>query len=888
MTLRENMLIRFVIICLLCFLAMKGVAQKVISGKVIDITGRPIENVSISYKTVKGTAILGYAKSNDRGEFKLSIKSTDLDSLRLDFNHLAYVRKSDVVANKTASYTYTLEEGVRQLKEVHISEVPVFKRNDTIHYNVSAFASKQDRFIGDIIKKLPGIEMNGDQIFYQGKPIQKYMVNNLDLMEGRYNMINNNLPADVVKKVQVIENNQPIKILDSLVFSDRTSLNLELKKFTSTGTGEAAIGVKPALWKVNLTPMTFGKTFQMLNSFQINNVGDDVAKQLRPFYTGGNYFGNNATINDGPSYISLRNMSSPGFDEKKWLDNRILMFSTNVLQKLDNGLELKGNVSYYDDTQHRKGFTSTQYFTSDQVILNSELVDNRYRLNVLDLGVLVEKNEKQIYLRNNLKYHKKWNSDFGNLLFNEQDPVAQQRMYTDEAFLNSLSMARFMGKQLVNIRSTVEYHSTPQRLTVQPGQFEDILNGGYPYEQLAQQVLYRSMRWDNGLSFIRKVENWRISPIIGLNYDRNALESSVKMQKDGVEQQFGQDYVNDMLNSQLELSMRMDLNWENKKWKFSLRLPYSMHYFNVEQQGVKTMENTLKSTYKPATYLTYLMNSKSEISMNVVAGRQFGGLNNFYNGYIIEHYRSMQRYNARLLLSESVNASLNYNYKNTVKASFANLGYSYLRGSRDYVFQAELDAQGRSTTSVANRWGRNFSHSLSGGVSRFFSDIKTVIKLNGNTRWSQSDYLLNNVMSKQNVYNTAGKLEIVNNLSSALSADYKTDIGVTQSKLAGGLTNSVFYNNHYFNLNLYYKDRHTLMFNYSYYRNNIKKQRDQYFLDATYRYRLKKWRTDIELSAQNLLNNNEYIQQFSSDYQLVQTYYELRPRQFLVSSKFRF
>jgi len=867
---------------------LEGVAQKVITGKIIDLAGKPIDNVSVSYKTVKGTAILGYAKSNEKGEFKLSIKSADLDSLQLDFNHLAYARKSVVVVNETASYTYTLEEGVRHLKEVKISEVPVFKRNDTINYNVSSFTSKQDRVIGDIIQKLPGIEMNGDQILYQGKPIQKYMVNNLDLMEGRYSMINKNLPADAVKKVQVVENNQPIKILDSLVFSDRTSLNLELKKFTSTGTGEAAVGARPALWKANLTPMTFGKTFQMLNSLQANNVGDDVAKQLRPFYTGGNYFGNNAAVKDGPSYISLRNVSSPGFDEKKWLDNKIFMFSTNVLQKLKNGLELKGNVSYYDDTQQRKGFTSTQYFTSDQVILNSELVDNRYRLNVLDLGVLVEKNEKQIYLRNSLKYHKRWNSDLGNLLFNEQEPIAQQRMYTDEAFLNSLSMARFIGKQLVNIRSTVEYHSTPQRLTVQPGQFEDILTGGDPYEQLAQQVLYRNLRWNNGLSFIRKVKNWRVSPSVGLNYDRNALESSVKIQQDGLEQQLGQDYVNDMLNSQLELNMRMDLNWEKQKWKFGLRLPYSLHYFNVEQQGVKTMENTMKSTYNPTTYLTYLMNSKSEMSMNASAGRQFGGLNNFYNGYIIGQYRSMQRYNARVLLSESVNASLNYNYKNTVKANFANLGYSYSQGNRDYVFQTELDAQGRSTTSIADRWSRNFSHSISGGVSRFFSDIKTVIKLNGNTRWSQSDYLLNDVMSKQNVYNTAGKLEISNNLSSVLSADYKTDLGVTKSNLAGGRSNRVLYNNHYFNLSLYYKDRHTLMFNNSYYHNNIKEQGDQYFLDATYRYRLKKWKTDIELSAQNLLDNSRYIQQFSSDYQLVQTYYELRPRQFLISTTFKF
>src|SRR5690606_28278686 len=188
--------------------------------------------------------------------------------------------------------------------EIKVGNMPIYKRKDTINYDVNAFTSKQDRVIADIIKKLPGIEMRGDQILYQGKPIQKYMVNNLDLMEGRYGMINNNLPADAVKNVQVVENDQPIKILDSLVFSDRASLNLELKKFTSTGSGKVGVGLAPLLWDVNVTPMTFGKTFQMLNSFQSNNTGHDVAKDLRPFYTGGGYFRTRATVQNGPSYLS--------------------------------------------------------------------------------------------------------------------------------------------------------------------------------------------------------------------------------------------------------------------------------------------------------------------------------------------------------------------------------------------------------------------------------------------------------------------------------------------------------------------------------------------------------------------------------------------------------
>src|SRR5690606_38904038 len=133
-------------------------------------------------------------------------------------------------------------------------------------------------------------------------------------------------------------------------------------------------------------------------------------------------------------------------------------------------------------------------------ILTSEAIDNRFRINVLDAGVLVEKNEKQVYLRNSLKYHKRWNSDVGHLLFNETEQIVQNRKYEDQAFLNAFSMARFIGKQLVNVKSTVEWHQTPQRLAVVPGQLVDILNQGDPYEQMTQSVHYSGLRADNGLS----------------------------------------------------------------------------------------------------------------------------------------------------------------------------------------------------------------------------------------------------------------------------------------------------------------------------------------------------------------------------------------------------
>lgn len=852
--------------------------QSVISGKVTDEAEKPVGQVSVSYTRLNQKTISGFTRTGEDGSFKLTVRVADADSVTLVFNHMSYARKTVNVPVKTADYTFTLEVEAREFEAVKIMQKPVTVHNDTISYNVKAFTSQQDRVIGDIIQKLPGVEVIGGMIHYQGKPIQKYTVNNLDLMEGRYGIINNNLPADAVKNVQIVENNQPIKILDSLVFSDRASLNLELKKFTSTGTGRVGTGASPALWLANLTPMTFGKSFQMLNSFQTNNIGLDVAGSLRPFYTGGSFFGAGPSLSAAPSYISVRNVSSPGFDQRRWLNNKIFLASSNFLKKLNSGLEIKGNASYYDDTQKRKGVTSTQYFTSEQVIHNTEVIDNSYRINALDAGLLLVKNEKSVFFRNTLRFNKRWNQDIGHLVFNTSTPIHQRRNYTDMTLMNHLSAARFIGKQLVNINSTLEYHHTPQRLWVSPGQFEALLNNGQPADEMQQHVLFKSLKWENSTSFTRRIKNWRMTPQIGLNYHNNRLDSYIEVDQNPLK---GELYTNETRSSVVESYVNLSLGWENKSWKFSGQAPVSLNFY-------KTGNNEVRTTVKPGGTLTYIPDSKSELSLNISGGNSFGGLNNFYNGYIISQYRNIQRYEARLLETRNRNASLSYRFKNPLKASFSNISYTYGRSVRDYIFNTLLDSLGRNTTQINDRNSGSTSHRVTGSTSSFISGIKTVVKLNASTGWTATDYLLNNITGKLHNFSYNTGLEVINTYFSKFSADYKITLSQSANRMAGGRTTQLTFNNHFLNLNWYPVANHSLSLNNSYYRNNIAGQQNQYFADATYRFTFKKWKTDLELTAFNLLNNHRYVQQFSTTYELIQSHFDLRPRQFFISTSFRF
>ena len=658
------------------------------------------------------------------------------------------------------------------------------------------------------------------------------MVNNLDLMEGRYAMINQSLPSEAVKSVQVIENDQPIKMLDSVAPSDKVSLNLELKKFVTTGMAKIGTGYSPLLWDSNVTPMTFEKDFQMLNSFQTNNIGIDAKSALDALYNNSSYFNQSGTTTSpGPEYVYLQQPASPAFDPKRWLDNSVFLVSSNGLKRLKGGLQVRGNVSYFNDLQKRSGATVTQFFADGQTIINSEKISNHSRSNAMEARLTVEANEKSKYLKNSMVYHRHWNSDHGNILFNKTEDVLQRRNITDEAFLNSLTLGRFIGKQLFDISSVLEFNKTPQVLSVFPGQFNGILNQGDPYDELKQNIIYNNFRWNNSMGFSKRIKYWFITNHIGLDLKNSGFESSIDLASDGTISKGSRDYANEVKSSQLTLSAGTKLNWSRNKWKFTAGIPFGLNYYNAEQHGEQIVKNIVRSTFNPSMGITYKHNMNNELSLTAGGGNHIGGLENFYNGYIVQMYRRVQRNEARLLNSTTFKTKVSYTINNTLRANFANLSYEYSLGNRDHVLSSTIDSSGRTSVSISDLGSQNHNHRLRGGISKFFPLVKTVIKVNSSIGRNGSDYLVNNAMERQRVSIYSGSIEVINNSSDIISGNYTMSWNKNINSYSSILTNTIVQNNHFLNLTVHPLDLHTLKINSSIYTNNLPGQRNQFFMD---------------------------------------------------------
>ena len=696
---------------------------------------------------------------------------------------------------------------------------------------------------------------------------------------------------EAVGKVQIIENDQPIKILDSLIFSDRASLNIQLKKFTTTGTGKIGVGFTPFLRDINVTPMTFNKRFQSLNTFQSNNIGNDVSQQLNTLDVG-NMFDyqdfSNLSANPNISFLNLQEVASPNFNEKKWLDNNINMLSSNFLQKLNNNLEMKGSVSYVNDYQKKFGQTFTTLFTPGQNIDFKEAINNRYNLNELRGNFILLKNEKNIYFKNNLKISRKWDNNSGNILRNNNEPVYQKNNLQNLNLSNRFTATTFFGRQLITLNSFVSYSQIPQNLSVTPGQFESIFNDNMSYNKVMQDIQFNSFNTDNYISFVKGFKSFTLIPRIGISFQSQELESSISITENNEKIELGNNFRNQIRFITTGAYIDLKSQYKNQKWRIDFKIPLMLLNYSVRDRLRDISYPLKKLTFEPRLLAIYQLNSYWEASASMGYEKKFGAINTLYNAYLLTSYRNLQKFNATIPESNHWGNALSINYKNTLKAVFADFSYTHSLQQKNYLFRNIVDINGFNTIEMTDKTNTQSFQSISGNYSKYFSQIKTIVKVKGSISLSESEYLFENIVGKLISKGYGASLSITNTILDYLSFDYETRVLFINSTLSGKKVNNIFMNNHILGFNFFPVDNHVLSLNSEYYITNSISEKNQVFIDLQYRFKIPKTKIDLEIGFLNLLNNRTYIQLYNSEFSLIRNYFHLRPRQVMVSTVFKF
>lgn len=155
-----------------------------------------------------------------------------------------------------------------------------------MRYDLAQFASSKDVYIKDVLKKLPGVDVDENgQVKYKGKAIDHYFVEGMDVTGGRYNQINNNLSAKAVKSAEIMENYQSVKALKGKINSEEVALNLKLDPkardqwIANITLGAGGSDDNKLLWEGGLNALQLGKGKQSIYNYKTNNHGKDLSDE---------------------------------------------------------------------------------------------------------------------------------------------------------------------------------------------------------------------------------------------------------------------------------------------------------------------------------------------------------------------------------------------------------------------------------------------------------------------------------------------------------------------------------------------------------------------------------------------------------------------------------
>ena len=199
-------------------------AQEV-SGRVTDAkSGEALVGAIVRSLNGEGETV-GYVMTGKDGRFAIQA-GKDVSAIKIAL--LGYKEKT-LTPPFEKSLMISLESEDLRIKESVVQARKVQMAGDTTTYNVKALTTRDDLVLGDVLKRIPGIEVTSSgHLKVDGRDLGKFYVNGKDVLEGNYNLATRKLSVDAVKKVEVMRNHQYIKMLRGMQESDQAAVNIVL------------------------------------------------------------------------------------------------------------------------------------------------------------------------------------------------------------------------------------------------------------------------------------------------------------------------------------------------------------------------------------------------------------------------------------------------------------------------------------------------------------------------------------------------------------------------------------------------------------------------------------------------------------------------------------
>ncbi|GHV31275.1 hypothetical protein FACS1894177_05490 [Bacteroidia bacterium] len=853
-------------------------SQVVIQGIVKDEQAdKGLNGVNVSLREKGSPAILGFKITDSNGRYRLEYKGAK-DTLIISVSGFNIQKQEKTITGKSQTLDFSVSSEAITLKEVKITAPKIKQTGDTISYSVIDFTDKNDRTIGDVLKKLPGVDVTeSGQVLYQNKPINKFYIEGSDLLQGRYGIATNNIEAGEVSKVEVLENHQPIKVLKNQVFSEQAAINLKLKE-TAKGklisNAMFGAGLPPVLLSGEVMGMYFNKNRQNITTYKGNNTGDNVSRDMNSFYS------RQADQMKNDGMLSVQSPSSPSINRKRYLFNQANNVTFNNLWKLEKDYQLNTNIHFVNDRQDKSSLSRTEYFLpGDSVMRIQEILSSRLYMNQLDGEVQLTANTDKFYLNNLLKFNAGWDREQGDAI--TADSIYQHLDKPNYGISNSFEMIKDKGKTLWNLSSFNGFSMTPHALTVQPMIYGELF--GTDASSLRQKVDMNRFTSSTEAAFGINKGYWKQNYKAGFRADLQHLESELAAVTP----------VPDSLRNNLQWNkytwyVTPAYTYSQGDWRINLNLPVNYTFLHINDRMVKGQENTQRIYFNPSLFVHHTLSAYWDAYAVASLSNGMGGLENQYTGYIMRSYRNLVRNTGSLYETQSANTSLNLNYRNPIKSLFGNVGISYFNNKANLLYGYDLAGILQVQTSLAKP---NHTHGISAytNISRSIDAIASTVKLGGNYSLSSGSQLAQGEILKYNGKSYSLVPSINTKIRSWSSFNYS--FAFSESRNTVKTENANFKPirtiSQQVQLNIFPLKALTVNLGYEYFYNNtiVSGSRTMSFGDIGCKYKYAG--LEFQLSYSNIFNAKQYISASYSNLNSYYSAYDLRPAEVLLQVRMK-
>lgn len=866
-------------------------------------TGLEMANVMAVNKTTK--AMDSYAITNDKGKFLLNLKPNTAYNIKISYLGMQNKELEFSTTSENSIKSIALDEGGIELDGVEIvREMPVSIKGDTIVYNADSFKSGTERKLEDILKKLPGVEVNADgEIEVEGKRVTKLMVEGKDFFDGDTKLGVKNIPADAIDKIQVLRNYNENSILKGVENNqDNIAMNIKLKSGKKNfwfGDMTAGVGVahEESRYLINPKLFYYNPKYSINIITNFNNIGE-LPLTIQDYFkfTGGfrgimQKGGSSFNVSSNDLGISLlRNNRAKEIETKFGATN----FSYNVnkawtlsgfgiLSSSLTDLETKSQTNILQPNSSEILATENRQETANQKsnlglfkLSSSYKPSARFQLDYDVLTKLSKQDENNSLLRESIVNSNSITENINTI--KNQDPISVNQnlsLYFTQSDKNIFAFEMQHLYQEEDPFYNANLQSQPFSLAgYVVGQNRNNIN---------QSRFVKTNKIDSKLDYYYMITpKSNINMTLGNTYSHQNFNS-------GIFQILNNETVNNLTNSANKNDVSYNFNdtflglhYKILTGKFTFTPGVSLHSYNMTNEQLATSNSQNFFRALPDFLAIYQLKKSETLTYNFSYTNNFTDINQLAEGFIFSNYNSLTRGNRFLENATAQIHSLRYFKYNMF--NFENISAVASYSKRVDAIKTSAVFNGvNQTSSPFNSDFADETLSGTGSYGRsFFKNYKA--SLAASLTWSKFNNIQNNVLSTNESF--------TQNYTLKASTNYKKmpNLEIGYNVVTNDYNNATFYTERPFaKLDYFFLNSFSFVAEYEFYHyyNDTRMVNNEYdFLTASLIYQKKGSILEYKISGTNLLNTTSLNDDNFSQFATRTSQYTVQPRYVIFSLKY--